>query len=156
ELVASGQASRLIDGYFGPYARAFGEVRYFSYLPEALASFTQDAELRARVRVLAPRRAVGRGRRAITMPWAHAAAFRACRVLRVFKITGVIPALIVGARFGVPYVTTYGFWYGRLSRPGPRRILKSVVERMGLSRAAAVIVPTEELRARAARVARRV
>src|SRR5262249_16050957 len=93
---------------------------------------------------------------AVTMPWAHAADFRHCRVLRVFQITGVIPALIVGARLGVPYVTTYGVWYGRLSRPGPRRILKAVVERLGLARPAAVIVPAEELRARAARVARRI
>ena len=155
ELDAGGQLSRLVDGYLVPYARAFGDVRYFSYLPESLAAFTQDAALLERVGVLAPRAPMGRGRRAVTMPWTHASDFRRCRLLRVFQITGVIPALIVGARFGVPYVTTYGFWYGRLSRPGPRRLLKAAVERMGLARAAAVIVPTEDLRARADRVARR-
>ena len=156
ELVSGGQASRLIDGYLVPYARAFGQVRYFSYLPESLDTFTRDPELLRRVRVLAPSRSMGRGRRAVTMPWAHAAEFRECRLLRIFQITGVIPGLLVAARFGMPYVTTYGFWYERLSRPGPRRILKAITERVGLARAAAVIVPTEELRARAARVARRV
>jgi glycosyltransferase involved in cell wall biosynthesis len=156
ELAAGGQASRLIDGYFAPYARAFGDIRYFSYLPESLQTFTPDPELRQRVRVLAPATPMSRSRRALSMPWAHAADFRACRLLRAFQITGVLPALIVRARFGVPYVTTYGFWYARLSRPGPTRILKTALERVGLARAAAVIVPTEELRARAARFARRV
>lgn len=156
ELAASGQASRLVDGYMRPYAAAFGRVTYFSYLPESLAEFTDDAELRARVEVLAPPRATSRARRALGMPWTHAAAFRACAVLRVFQVTGVIPAVIARARFGVPYVTTYGFWYARLARPGPTRLLKRAVERVGLRHAAAVIATTDELRAHAATLAPRV
>jgi glycosyltransferase involved in cell wall biosynthesis len=74
----------------------------------------------------------------------------------VFQITGVIPALLAKARFGVPYVTTYGFWYSQLAHPGPKRAMKAMVERLGLRHAAAVIVPTEELRTRAGRAARRV
>lgn len=156
QLAASGQASRLIDGYLKPYARAFDRLFYFSYLQESLGEFTEDPALLARARVLTPRGPLSRGSRAVSMPWTHAAEFRSCGVLRVFQVTGVIPALIVNARFGVPYVTTYGFWYGRLSRPGPTRLLKRVVERVGLRRAAAVIVTTDELRALAAPVARRV
>ncbi len=53
-------------------------------------------------------------------------------------------------------MTTYGFSYGSLSEPGPRRLLKSVVERVGLRRAAAVIATTESLRIRARRLAARV
>lgn len=155
-LAESGQASRLVDGYLRPYIRAFDAVSYFTYLPERLEEFTDDPELLRRVRVLAPSRPVDRGWRALRMPWAHAAEFRAASLLRVFQVTGVIPALIAQARFGVPYVTTYGFWYGELSRRGPRRLLKRVVERVGLRRAAAVIATTEELRARALRLAQRV
>ena len=155
-LAQTGQQSRLVDGYFRPYAQAFGEVSYFSYLPETLAEFTDDPELRARVRLLAPARPIARGRRAVEIPFRHAAELRACRVLRVFQITGVIPALIARRRFGVPYVTTYGFWYAALSRRGPKRVLKAVVERMGLRHASAVIATTRELAARAARLAPRV
>ncbi|MEK7864157.1 MAG: glycosyltransferase family 4 protein [Chloroflexota bacterium] len=156
ELQAGGQAPRLIDGYLRPYAAAFGRLAYFSYLVESLAEFTDDRELLERVEVLAPPRSMSRGWRAVTMSWSHPAEFRTCAVLRVFQVTGTIPAILAAARFGVPYVTTYGFWYGRLSRPGPKRLLKRVVEFVGLRRAAAVIATTEELRARAARLARRV
>src|SRR5206468_13132145 len=40
ELAQTGQHTRLIDGYLAPYACAFGDVRYFSYLDESLAAFT--------------------------------------------------------------------------------------------------------------------
>jgi len=87
------------------------------------------------------------------MPVAHRREFRRSAVLRVFQVTGVIPALIAGARWGTPFVTTYGFWYARLSRRGPARPAKRLLERIALRRAAAVIVPTEELRAHVATMA---
>ena len=52
-LARAGQHSRFIDGYLKPYARAFDEIRYFSYLAESLADYTDDTELRASVRLLA-------------------------------------------------------------------------------------------------------
>jgi glycosyltransferase involved in cell wall biosynthesis len=107
------------------------------------------------VRVRPARAGTSRARRALTLPWVEAAELRRCAVLRVFQITGVIPAVLARARFGIPYVTTYGFWYGALSRGGPTRLLKRVLEHVGLTRADAVIVTTESLRRRAARVARR-
>jgi glycosyltransferase involved in cell wall biosynthesis len=155
-MAETGQQSRLLDAYMRPYADAFSEVCYFSYLPESLDEFTSDRALLDHARVLAPRRPMSRGRRAVTMVGAHAAEFRRCRVLRVFQITGVIPAIRAKRRFGIPYVTTYGFWYGQLSRPGPKRVLKALTERLGLRHAAAVIATTEELRSRAERLARRV
>ena len=155
-LAQTGQQSRLIDGYLRPYLRAFDGLSYFSYLPETLAEFTDDAALCERVRVLAPAGPISRGRRAVQIPFLHAAALRECAALRVFQITGVIPAVIARQRFGIPYVTTYGFWYAALSQPGPKRALKSFVERLGLKHAAAVIATTPELAARASRLARRV
>jgi glycosyltransferase involved in cell wall biosynthesis len=155
-LAQSGQQSRLLDGYFRPYLGAFEGLDYFSYLPESLAEFTDDPVLRERARVWAPSGPMARGRRAVQIPFVHAAQLRACAALRVFQITGVIPALIARRRFGIPYVTTYGFWYGALSQPGPKRVLKGFVERLGLRHASAVIATTPELAARASRLARRV
>jgi glycosyltransferase involved in cell wall biosynthesis len=156
ELRRSGQDSRLIEGYIRRYVEAFDSVAYFSYSPESLQDFTNDRQLLERARIFAPPRPQFRMVRAATMPFVHAHELPSCGVLRVFQITGVIPALLVKARFGVPYVTTYGFWYGQLAHPGPKRVVKAMVERLGLRHAAAVIVTTEELRTRAARVARRV
>jgi phosphatidylinositol alpha-mannosyltransferase len=92
----------------------------------------------------------------VTLTSAHTAELAACAALRVFQLTGAIPALIARARFGVPYVVTYGFWYARLSRSGPKRWLKAALERIALARAAAVIATTPELAARARRFASRV
>jgi glycosyltransferase involved in cell wall biosynthesis len=156
ELRRSGQNSRFLDGYLRRYVEAFDGVSYFSYSPERLEDFASDQRLLDRVTLFAPSAPQPRAVRAWAIPRQHAAAVRACAVLRVFQITGVIPALLARRRLGVPYVTSYGFWYGQLSRPGPKRALKAIVERLGLRGAAAVIVPTEELRARAARLAKRV
>jgi glycosyltransferase involved in cell wall biosynthesis len=145
ELARTGQHTRLLDGYLVPYARAFGEVRYFSYLDESLASFTTDAELLARVRVL-PGRRVHPWVYAFLMPQRHRRAMRDCSVFRVFQATGVIPALLARRRWGIPFVTTYGFAYERLARSRMRGRLRGIVTRLGLSAASAVIVPTVELR----------
>jgi len=114
ELAKTGQHTRLIDGYLTPYARAFEAVRYFSYLPESLDAYSTDPELATRVRVYR-----GGGWHpwayAFAMPFRYRIAFRGCAILRVFQVTGVIPALIAKRRFGVPFVTTYGFWYARLA-----------------------------------------
>jgi hypothetical protein len=152
-LAATGQAPRLIDGYLRPYVVALGRVDYFTYAPERLEEFTRDPILLERVRVLAPARATPRAVRTLTLASSHATELAACAVLRVFQLTGAIPALIARARFGVPYVVTYGFWYARLSRPGPKRWLKGALERIGLGHAAAVIATTPELAARARRFA---
>src|SRR5207249_3257910 len=159
-LAEAGQLSRLLDGYMRPYADAFGEVLYFSYLPESLEEFTSDPALLRRVRVFAPAQPMSRGRRALTMARAHADEFRRCRALRVFQITGTIPARRATKRFGVPYVTTYGFWYAQLSAPGLmgrlKRPLKARVGRQGCRDADAVIATTDELCAMASRFSSRV
>jgi glycosyltransferase involved in cell wall biosynthesis len=156
ELARTGQAARLVDGYMRPYAKAFDGVRYFSYLPERLADFSDDPWLAARVRVLAPARTTSRARRAVSMVLAYGAELSGCAVLRVFQITGTVPALLARARFGVPFVTTYGFSYDALSRSAGRRLLKLGVERLALRHAALVLATTEALRVRAARRTSRV
>ncbi|HEX2437633.1 MAG TPA: glycosyltransferase family 4 protein [Methylomirabilota bacterium] len=156
ELATTGQVGRLLDGYIARYLAVFDRVRYFSYLVETLGDFTRDPVLLERVDLIAPRQRISRGRRAATLAWTESHYLRSCAVLRVFQVTGTVPALAARARFGVPYVTTYGFSYAELSQPGPKRVLKAAVERLGLRRAAAVIATTEALRARAARVAREV
>jgi glycosyltransferase involved in cell wall biosynthesis len=153
ELSRTGQASRLIEGYLRPYACAFARVWYFTYLPEALADFTDDRALADAVRLLAPRRPRARLLRAFEMPVRHRRQFKRCAVFRVFQLTGIMPALMARAWWGTPFVTTYGFWYTRLARTGVSRIGMRVLERVGLGRAAAVIVTTEELRAHVATIA---
>src|SRR5256712_1268314 len=149
ELARTGQHARLIDGYFKPYARAFETVRYFSYLAESLDAYTVDAELIARVR-LHPGGGWHPWAYSIVMPLRYAREFRRCAIFRVFQITGSLPAVIAKRRFGVPFVTTYGFWYGRLSRARASGALRPAVEALGLRAADAVIVTTPELGAHVA------
>src|SRR5262249_14584857 len=100
ELRGTGQASRLIDGYLRAYVRAFPRVWYFSYLPEALGDFTDDGTLCEAVRVLAPARPRPRLVRALEMTTRHRREFRRAAVLRVFQLTGILPALAARARWG--------------------------------------------------------
>ncbi len=129
---------------------------YFSYVREALADYTDDPRLLRSAQVAAPPRPRYRAVRTAQIPFIHSDSIRCCATLRVFQITGVIPALVARRRFGVPFVTTYGFSYQTLAAPGPKRWLKLFVERLGLRQAAAVIATTESLRTRAARLAARV
>src|SRR5438046_2400654 len=149
ELAKTGQHTRLIDGYLKPYARAFEAVRYFSYLPESLDAYSTDPELATRVRVYH-----GGGWHpwayAFAMPFRYRIAVRGCAILRVVQVAGVVPALIAKRRFGVPFVTTYGFWYARLAHSSRTGALRRLVEALGLKAADAVIVTTPELSAHVA------
>ncbi len=145
ELAKTGQHSRLIDGYLKPYARAFEEVRYFSYLPESLHDYTDDLELATKV-TLFPGGGWHPWLYACLMPFRYPRQFSGCAVLRVFQVTGVIPALLAKRFFGIPFVTTYGFWYSTLTHSSASRWLRRWVERVGLAMADAVIVTTPELK----------
>jgi glycosyltransferase involved in cell wall biosynthesis len=144
ELARTGQDARLIDGYLRPYARAFEHVRYFSYLNESLRDFTPDAGLLARVRVY-PGGGWHPWAYGVAMTWRHAPALRECSVLRVFQMTGALPAVIARRRFGVPFVATYGFWYERLAGSALTRALRRRVISLGLAAADAVLCTTPEL-----------
>lgn len=143
-LARTGQHARLIDGYLRPYARAFDEVRYFSYLAESLGDYCDDPDLAARVRVL-PGGRLHPWLYTLVLPVRWRRELAACAVLRVFQVTGALPAVIARRWLGTPFVTTYGFWYARLARTRATAVLRGVVERLGLAAAAAVIVTTPEL-----------
>src|SRR5688572_10229272 len=122
DLARTGQHTRLIDGYLRPYIRAFDDVRYFSYLRESLVEYTNEPELRARVRLI-PGARVHPWTYALTMPLLRSRALAGCSVLRVFQVTGTVPAVIAKRLYGVPFVTTYGFWYAELARSRATRML---------------------------------
>lgn len=152
ELAKTGQHSRFVDGYLKSYARAFEEVRYFSYLQESLTEYTRDPELEGKFRLYP-----GGSRHpwfyTFFLPFRYRRQLRDCAVLRVFQLTGVIPALVAKRLFGVPFVTTYGFHYARMAGSRATAWLHRRVEAVGLMAADAVIVTTPTL---AAHVARRV
>ena len=145
ELAKTGQHVRLIEGYLRPYVRAFEDVRYFSYLPESLETFTTDRDVLRRVSLLR-----GHGHpwlHSLLLPLRHRRALSGCSVLRVFQITGALPAVVARRWFGVPFVTTYGFRYAALTRSPLTRRLRGIVESLALAAADAVIVTTPALEA---------
>jgi glycosyltransferase involved in cell wall biosynthesis len=152
---ASGQIDRLIRYYLPAYRRAFEEIQYFSFLPDdALARYTTDPDLLGAVTVTARRSRGPHPLYALRLPWLAAAELRTCHVLRVFHATGAIPALIARLRFGLPYVTTYGYRYHEFARIDGRLTSARLwrhVEPLLLRRAAAVVVTTEALAAYVAR-----
>lgn len=146
-LARTGQHSRFVAGYLTPYARRFDEVRYFSYLQESLGEYTDDGDLLARVRLFPGGR---------WHPWLHTVALalryrrqlQGCAVVRVFHVTGALPAVMARRLYGVPFVTTYGYRYAEFgSRTWMAGRLRAGVEALGLAEAAAVIVTTPELAA---------
>ena len=149
-LARTGQHARLIRGYLRPYAAAFRRVVYFSYLSERLEDFTSDPAVLARVS-LVPGRRHPAALDGVLLPLRHGAIVRDCDVMRVFQATGSLPAVIARRRFGVPFVTSYGFWYERLARHAGTRLLRRVVTTLGLRTASAVICTTPELAAHVAR-----
>ena len=150
ELARTGQDARLLDGYVRPYAAAFHEIRYFSYSSESLSDFTSDPALLGKMR-LYPGGGWHPWAYAVAMPFRYADAFRSCSVLRVFQMTGALPAVIARRRFGIPFVATYGFWYERLAGSLYTRLLRRAVLTMGLAAADAVICTTPELATHARR-----
>jgi glycosyltransferase involved in cell wall biosynthesis len=146
ELARTGQHSRFLDGYLTPYVRAFAEIRYFSYLRESLGDYTRDPELVSRCRLFA-----GGSRLpwfyTFFLPFRYRRQLRGCAVLRVFQLTGVIPALAAKRLWGVPFVTTYGFHYARLAGSRAAAWLHRGLEAVGLAAADAVIVTTPALAA---------
>lgn len=144
-LARTGQAARLVAQYFPAYARAFSKILYFSYFDEHLADYTDEPELLSKVRLLP-----GRSDRLYTvrLPFRWATDLRRCDVLRVFQITGAVPAAIARLRWRIPYAATYGFRYAEVARveARPRRaLLLWLLEQFGLRTANAVIVTTPAL-----------
>jgi glycosyltransferase involved in cell wall biosynthesis len=144
-LAQAGQHTRLIEQYFRAYALAFDETLYFSYVNERLQDYTENHGLQSRVRVMPG----GPGRLyTFGLPFRWAQELRRCNVLRVFQITGAIPAAMARARWGLPFAATYGYRYARVAHTeGHRRraVMLWALEQIGLRTANAVIVTTPAL-----------
>jgi glycosyltransferase involved in cell wall biosynthesis len=144
-LAQAGQHTRLIEQYFRAYAEAFYETLYFSYVNERLAEYTDDPILRSRVKILP-----GSPGRLYTfrLPFRWARELQRCCVLRVFQITGAIPAAMARLRWGLPSAVTYGYRYAKFARTeGHRRraVMLWMLEQVGLRTADAIIVTTPAL-----------
>lgn len=150
-LAQAGQQSRFIEQYLGAYSRAFAAVFYFSYFNESLAAYTNNSEVLAKV-ILQP----GQPGRFYTaqLPFRWPKEMQQCQVLRVFQITGTVPAAIARTRWGIPFAATYGYRYAEFARkegrPG-RAVWLWLLEQIGLRTADAIIVTTEPLREHAGR-----
>jgi glycosyltransferase involved in cell wall biosynthesis len=144
-LAQAGQHTRLIEQYFRTYAGAFDETLYFSYMNERLAEYTDDLTLRSRVKILPG----SRGRLyTFRLPFRWAQELHRCCVLRVFQITGAIPAAMARLRWGLPFAVTYGYRYAEFACiEGYRRraVMLWILEQVGLRTADAIIVTTPAL-----------
>jgi len=146
-LAQAGQHTRLIEQYFRAYAGVFAETLYFSYLEERLEQYTADPALHSKIKILP-----GNGGRSYTfyLPFKWRQEMQRCDVLRVFQITGAIPAAIARLLWDIPFASTYGYQYADIARTeGHRRraLMLWVLEQIGLRTANAIIVTTPALAA---------
>jgi glycosyltransferase involved in cell wall biosynthesis len=144
-LAQAGQHTRLIEQYFRAYAGAFEETLYFSYIDERLQQYTDDPTLCRKTKVLP-----GEPGRLYTfhLPVRWRREMRRCHVLRVFQITGAIPAAIARVLWRIPFAVTYGYPYAQVARTGGHRrraLMLWILEQIGLCTANAIIVTTPAL-----------
>ncbi len=116
QLALAGQLSRFLGSYVPVYLEYFARVELFSYLDERLEDYTEDPELRARVRLHGWKGDAPATVRALALPFLRRGVFRRCGVLRVLQVTGALPAIVAKRVYGIPYVTTYGFRYAHFAR----------------------------------------
>jgi len=149
-LAATGQAGRLTDYYFPAYLQAFEHLFYFSYHQESLADYTDDPAIQKNVSLVPQLTRSPYRPYAFQLPFVAKSQFKACGVLRVFQATGAVPAMIARLRYGLPYVTTYGYRYHAFAAVEGRRLSSlylRLLEPLALRLAAGVIVTTQELAA---------
>lgn len=147
-LAATGQAGRLVDYYFPAYLEAFEGLAYFSYHQEALTDYTDDPAVLENVSLVPRLRRSPYRVYAFQLPFVARSQFEACDVLRVFQTTGAVPAMLARLRYGIPYVTTYGYHYHAFAAVERRRLSSlylRLLEPPTLRLAAGVIVTTQEL-----------
>lgn len=155
-LAATGQAGRLMDYYFPAYLEAFESLTYFSYHREALADYSDDSVILTNVSLVPRLRHSPYRIYAFQLPFVARPQFEACDVLRVFQTTGAVPAMIARLRYGIPYVTTYGYRYHAFAAVEGRYLSSlylRLLEPLALRLAAGVIVTTQELTSYVARFA---
>lgn len=145
---AGGQMSRFLTYYLQPYMQTFSQIAYFSYHQENLSDYTDNPDVQNQVTLYPKPTSIHYRRYALQMVQQYARPFQSCHVLRVFHTPGAIPAMQAKRRFGIPFVTTYGYKYHRFAALEGHRItgfLLRFLEPLVLRQATAVIVTTREL-----------
>ncbi len=146
-LERTGQLSRFTDAYWPSYATRFDRVHVFSEFPQA-----ETPTCAGRCILVSPRWRIPILLYQFLLPFLHKE-LRACTLLRVMHMTGVVPALIAKCLWDIPYVATYGYGYSDFVwlSPKPRYLLAmkflyiSLVVRLGTSFAARIIATAPEI-----------
>jgi glycosyltransferase involved in cell wall biosynthesis len=146
----SGQLDTLFRYHLVGYLQAFERISFFSYLDERIEDFTDDPDLRSRVRIYPKPARIPDKLYAAVMPWIYRRQVRECSVFRVLQATGAPPAILACAAYGIPYVTTFGYRYSefaRIERSPLKGAAVSALEWAAARWASAIIVTTEAMRA---------
>lgn len=141
-LEKAGQLSRFVNYYLKKYVSAFDEVYVFSYKNE-------DAALPQRCTLMPNRQNFGAGAYSLLLPIIHRDEIKSCNAVRVFQISGVVPAIISKLFFGKNYVVTYGYEWSRFvkfNRGLFFYIIAKLIEILGLKMADKIIVTIEDSR----------
>ena len=147
-LAATGQTGRLIDYYFHAYLKAFEHLYYFSYYNETLSDSSDGPAIADGVSLVPRLRHSPYRVYAFQLPFIARRQLQACAILRVFQTTGAVPAMIARLRYGLPYVTTYGYRYHTFAEVEGHRLSSlylRLLEPLALRLAAGVIVTTPSL-----------
>lgn len=139
-----GQKDRLERCYLARYAENFGDVRLFTY-----GSDEPSLEVGESVKLF-PKNIFGPELLySFVMPILRLRYFKDLSVIRSLQSIGGLPALIAKKLFGVPYLTTLGFFaseHYRVERGKSWAWLGGLIERTVLRSADAVIVTTDSLK----------
>lgn len=148
KLKGVGQHNRLIGYYFKHYAESFDDIYYFSYFNEKLEDYTNDPIILSKVHLFPKNSRIPNFLYTFIISFLYREKMQQCYMLRVFQITGIIPALITKLIFHIPCVTTYGYRYPEFAKIDGSRIkavLLMLLEYLSLRLADGIIVTTKEL-----------
>lgn len=142
-MVAAGQSRRMLDYDMAAYAEQFEAVTWLSYSPHDPPAMRLTPDRLRTVEIVAPRR------RCSPLVWGLAAPvlreqIRAASVLRVWNLSGVLPALVAHAWWGCPYVLQIGYDHVAVARAlgkGWKVPMIRALRRIACRRATVVFVP---------------
>lgn len=145
-MVEAGQLRRLTHHYFPAYMKRFERLHYFSYLQETVEQYPELASLGTGIQLFPAAPRFGPPT-LFKLGMSVVPKLRECSVIRVFQLTGALPATVARILYGTPYVVTYGFHYREVAKLTSRTksYLLKIIEHLVLRRASGVIVTTETI-----------